>query len=511
MAYVFVDISKKQEFIFKSNKLKQNIYNSYLIRTLTEYNESYSNEEISLVKFANEHNGKNYFCGGGNSILIFDDTQKADDFIKSYSRKVLEYYPDIELYMSKIEADNITSAEIKNKLEIECDKLKEKRKSRFRKISFGIEKLDSETGYPLQNQKLTREKLAKARKELEIILYGKVLNDSNEDKIDDSKEDKLKVKLTYELGDYKKEESSYIGIICLDGNRMGELVRNIEDKNNIEKLGKTIEGIYKEAIQSYVKDINNNVQKNIEENNGDMTNENMYITPVIMAGDDVCLITEASRAINAAKEIINNIEKISSRDESLQDMYKERQILKACAGVVIVKAGYPFFDAYQRAEKVCEKAKGSSKQFDDDISLIDWEIIEGANITRNNFEDITKKNEKYHIKPLAITEKEYSITKDKEHCIMSYDKFKNIIFKIRDNTQISSSLLKEIQYLIYSGEDNYKTQLTNSSKEVNELYEAIDDKKSEDNEISIEKGILNYQKDKIYLLNDIIDSLKYFE
>jgi hypothetical protein len=494
MIYVFLDISKKQEFIFKSNKLKQNIYNSYLIRTLTEYNKNYNNEDISLFKSAVEFGGRSYFCGGGNSILEIDNVQKADAFMKSYSRKVLEYYPDIELYMSKLEMDNETSAEIKKKLVIECDKLKEKRKSRFRKISFGIEKLDQETGYPLQNQRQTKDKMKKARKALEEILYAK----------DISREDRLKVRLTYELEDYKKEESSYIGIICLDGNRMGELVRDIEDKNNIAKLGQEIEKIYTGAIQEYVRKTIGIKQKD---------DRDMYMTPVITAGDDVCIITEASEAINAAKEIISNIERLSMEDEDLQKLYKDNTTLKACAGVVIVKAGYPFFDAYKQAEKACEDAKGSSKQVLEDISLIDWKIIEGANIPENNPEDKLKKNEKYHIKPLAITEREYIITEDKNHCIMSYAKFQDIISKIRGNIEISSSLLKEIQYLIYSGEHSYETQLKNSSKTTNSLFGAMDEEiqMSEGYQVNIKNGILEYKEDKIYLLNDIIGSLKYFK
>ncbi len=35
-AYVYIDVSQKQEFIYKTSKLKQNLYNSFIIKAVTE-------------------------------------------------------------------------------------------------------------------------------------------------------------------------------------------------------------------------------------------------------------------------------------------------------------------------------------------------------------------------------------------------------------------------------------------------------------------------------------------
>ncbi|WP_026895708.1 Cas10/Cmr2 second palm domain-containing protein [Clostridiisalibacter paucivorans] len=494
--FVFIDVSKKQEFIFKSNKLKDNLKNSYIIKSITEYDDSenYNDMKVSLNEFIKRYEAKKVFCGGGNSIIGFIDNDKAKKFIREYSRKVLETYPDLELYISKIERENDGEFSIEDKkfLSHKANKLKEKRRSRYEKISFGVEKLDGETGFPIhvKEDSIHCDKVIinKAKKNLKSIL-----NLSKE----------ASIEITSELGDYKgKDKMSYIGIISLDGNGMGKLVDSCQSIKELHNLSNDIRDIYYQSISEYLEKLSEYNNENIKK----------YITPIISAGDDLCLILDGRIAIDAAANIIKNIKKKSKESEIIKK--KMPNGLTTCAGIAIVKAGYPFFDGYREAEKLCKKSKIYLHKIKDDkeyLSFMDWKIVQGSNIESGDFiENIKEKDEIYHIKPLIIDDIKSYFKEDKEAYIFSYLDFKELKKDMEDmilNKKISKSTLKKLQESFYDGYESYKIDIDNRRKEyTEELFSAISKTFSSNNDYGV---IETSTKERIYILNDIIDAFNF--
>lgn len=498
--YVFVDVSKKQEFIFKSSKLKDNLVNSYIVKSITEYNDSeYCGEimDLSLNSFITRYNAEKVYCGGGNSIVSFDSEEEAKAFIRKYSERVLEEYPDLELYLSKLKKDDKKAFDNsdRKKLIKKANELKEKRKSRFAKISFGVEKIDKETGFPVdarKDGKRYKRIVDAARANLNSIL--------------DIPEESS-AKITSDIQDYKAEGgSNYIGIISLDGNGMGDIINEINDIEVLLEVSTEIRKIYFNAVSDYLKQLNEYE---------DIKKHKKYVTPIVSAGDDLCLILDARIAIDAAANIIENIRVKSMEVEEIRKRMKHG--LTACVGVAIVKTGYPFFDAYKEAEKMCKNAKRYLHKIKSEdkkhFSIIDWKIVQGSNIEANDFLDNIKiKNEKYHIKPLIVDEHKSYYDSTKDIYVFSYHDFKKATKKIKDKInekQISSSTLKKLQESFYNGYKSYELEANGKRKEyTKELFDIIEEYFNSEH-IENKLGVIKTSKEKIYLLNDIIDSLKF--
>ncbi|PAD08949.1 hypothetical protein CHH76_11875 [Shouchella clausii] len=151
-AYVLIDVSQKQEYIFKNTKLKDNLYNSAIIKAVTEKKpDQYSNEKIPIpitlsgqLKKMRVSNVPIY-SGGGNSIIEFDSVNTAEKFVRGYSLEVIKAYPDLELYISTVSEEGLNFEnfqELRRELDKKLDEIKDKRNARFRRWTYGIEKIN---------------------------------------------------------------------------------------------------------------------------------------------------------------------------------------------------------------------------------------------------------------------------------------------------------------------------------------------------------------------------------
>jgi len=99
------------------------------------------------------------------------------------------------------------------------------------------------------------------------------------------------------------------------------------------------------------------------------------IRKVVLAGDDVCYITDARIALECAYIFLRELEKHSVMGEKIT----------ACAGIAIVKEKYPFFKTYELSEELCKNAKSSIEEGKIE-SRIDWHIVQGE--YNNNLDEI---------------------------------------------------------------------------------------------------------------------------
>lgn len=79
------------------------------------------------------------------------------------------------------------------------------------------------------------------------------------------------------------------------------------------------------------------------------------VRKIILAGDDVCFVTEGRIGLEAAKIFI---EQLGSKTNK-----QDHQGYTACAGVAIVHKKYPFYKAYETAEMLCSNAKNTLHLF----------------------------------------------------------------------------------------------------------------------------------------------------
>ena len=95
---VLMEVGRKQSYIFKSNKLKENIGASQIIQYVTE---------ILPVKKLGEFKGQEIMRGGGKSLYSFNTSEEAVNFIKVVSEEVLEKFPGLDVYFVRDSVDEL--------------------------------------------------------------------------------------------------------------------------------------------------------------------------------------------------------------------------------------------------------------------------------------------------------------------------------------------------------------------------------------------------------------------
>lgn len=328
MRYLMIlEVSQKQAYIFSSNKLKDNIENSEAICRVTdpEYFEEITNK--NNIPFKKET--QLVYSGGGHTVLEFSEEQDARDFAFLISKTVRKDYPYMELFIKTIKyEEKLSSSENLEMLTRELERKKAIRAASFRQGSFGVEKIDTDSRRP---RIIQRKDQNSWKERYEYVPKGY----------------KLTKQIEQIVG---KKNSGFIAVIHIDGNAMGKRIRRLEEENKakswaefkkiLNEFSASIDKDYKEAFREMMDSIAQN-----------LSDKNPYfpVRKIILAGDDVCFLTEGSIGLEAARIFIENInKKINAQDH---------EKYHACAGVVLIHRKYPFYKAYQLSEMLCSNAK----------------------------------------------------------------------------------------------------------------------------------------------------------
>lgn len=533
-AYIFIDVSKKQEFIYRHNNLKQNLYSSGIIKAITEnvddenLKDILSELPVALSIFLKEKFNGCYtikFSGGGNSIIHFNESDQAKKFIKKYSRAAIEHYPELELYISLVEEAELSEENkqdmkiIQKLLKQRSDQLKDSRRSVFKRWTYGIEAIN-DAGKPVSytitkdNRVYSDEKLSKRVRNMVSSRLDTVLDEKS-------------VKKVIELKQYRKQDDgkSYIGVIAIDGNRMGEMVSRLTTFEQLTIFSNIIHDLYFSAVMNALQLIAEH-KKNYQKTKKTINSEHspLFYTPIVLAGDDVCLITEGEYAIQLAAQIVNQIQHLSVSSTYRQKLEQLGiyEALTACAGISIVRVTYPFFESVKEAEELCRKAKDSihTIQFehsDDNLdhgghaaSFINWSIVEGQVRETNAYTDwVESRNlkQKYHIKPLRIDQQQAY-----EQGIISYNAFEKMIKEINSLSD-QTSFIHQIKKTLYQGYENYQLLFEMNKNGKGKEFEQIVNKVFENCEVTVEGSVLKdiQESSYIYVLNDVLDALEFMK
>lgn len=375
---VELDISKKQEYIFSSNKLTEIIGASKIIEFVSERlgkvilkvmeNEFANTKYDKYFTFDNyEYDGAILYNAGGNSTYIFESEEIAKSFISKLSTFVIKNFPGLEIIMCK------------EKFDIEktcyCDacktlqrKIFEKKNclKRYHDISFGMNKTCVYSGKPasysiemkdegnIQNTNksyiyLSQESLVKQG-------FYRLTRDSTNDKKSDI--DKIYKRINEEKNDYlgyyhelkidcimkelndihgekiplnfvkaikqnnekNNEKNSYMALSCMDGNGMGEFInskiKRIEELD-ISQLEKNIKYIKTRKV------ISEKIEKIYQDSFIETVNEfarkldedkKLIIRPLIFAGDDICIYSKADYSLGFMTKFAQKVFDKSSRE-----------------------------------------------------------------------------------------------------------------------------------------------------------------------------------------------------
>ncbi|MEG4304131.1 Cas10/Cmr2 second palm domain-containing protein [Microcoleus sp. D3_18a_C4] len=388
-----VDTTGIQDYVFSSNRLRENIGASYLVSQATK-----EWAEKALLDLAKELNQKVHipkrnslqeihignedvaaeivYAGGGNTVLLFTSFEYAKRFTQILTTRVLQNAPGLNIVVAHDKEFELDKGGFKKKLtqllEKELAKKKRERVASVPLLGLGVTAACRSTQFPAVN---TSEKYIDADEE-DIYLISresesklKAVPKANQRLIE-----KFAGTFNSDLYDFPSRtdylgrsegESSYVAIVHADGNGMGnrfqECGKGKSDREAIvemRQLSQSVEDAGVNALRKVLEIVHNSIE------NGELVgylgrfslkiakNGKYYLPfrPLVYGGDDVIFVCEGRIGLELAAIYLKEFEK--QKDIEYQPLN-----LTARAGICVVKTHYPFARAYQIVEDLYGAAK----------------------------------------------------------------------------------------------------------------------------------------------------------
>jgi hypothetical protein len=406
-----IDTTGIQQYIFGSNRLKENVAGSYLVKLATDdwVNECLTdmgnvyiparnpskaepriNEETEII-------AELVYSGGGNTFLLFRDTEDnyARKFTEAWSKKILLEAPGLNVDIAhhpfdwnhRLLRDVIENHLIKGKLDIQ------KRKPRYSAplLGLGVTASCVSTGLVAVETReidgvtrpVSREVVSKLARidsaNLELI---NILFDERKPR---KRNEQYDIPLDVDDLGRSENESSYIAVVHIDGNQMGKRFedygkaqsnnnKSISDKNRdfviaVRKLSWEVSEASRKALEA----IGRAVIKLVDEDKFEIKDNYLPFRPIVYGGDDVTFVCDGRLGLSLAVKFLEKFE------EFTQDLPDGQGKATACAGIATVKTHYPFSRAYTLSDALCSQAKQWMKKETKDyekplFSALDWHI-----------------------------------------------------------------------------------------------------------------------------------------
>ena len=394
------DISGIQNYIFATNRLRENVGAS---KNVSRILKQFLPEAINLVAgaektavtdwkkvengvFLSENNpdilAEVLYIGGGNAVVVYRTRQLYDDVSKALAIKVAEYCQGITVLSAFVETGWGEFSDKIAELEAELSELKRRVPREVPMSPWPIVEQDSAYGLPVTRVY-----------EKDGITGG--ISEIQYEKYEASHQEDTSVNISWhfalQMEDLieKRGEDSYVAVVHIDGNGMGDMVRGIRNQHRdfksavpaMRKMSAEISRVYKDSFECVVADISRSSEREI-----------LPIRHLIMDGDDITVICGARFALPAVTAFLRR----------LMERASEELPVTACAGIAFVHSHFPFNIAYQIAEACCSEAKKSwytNRAEQKKTGYLDYQVVQG----------VYKKEENMQMEERAIRKLPYRV------------------------------------------------------------------------------------------------------
>ena len=451
MVLAMYDFAAKQNFIYKTNKIKEIVGASQLIKEA--FDDFYcklnkigfklmpQENDFSMEKFENENfNCAVIYEGGGNLFMLFDSEENCVTANKKFSKMIYEKTYGLNLICAYVEFTGDFKKDQKDLYE----------KSRVIKDNMPMI-------HPVNVLPFT---MIDRTTSLPVVAKKKFENEENEREL--SKESLLKLE-AYEKAkradpDIKKSEKfldklleensgdSLLALIYIDGNAMGDKVKNLFAENEctsydyrakkLREFSSKIDMAFQEKPFAAIK-----ASEKIKKSDGKLP-----FRKIIGGGDEITIICKASIALKIVEEYFKAV-----KDHKYDEEKKEN--FSSCAGIAVFHSHDPFSEVYKIAEECCESGKKRNRVHGNDNFYIDFHYCRSG-IT-NNLENIRKREEEeYTNRPYCWHS---PLEDDTEHCFEKFETIGKTMQKMSKDHARGD--IKGLLDSIFKGESYFKIEL----------------------------------------------------
>lgn len=398
------DIRGKQEFIYKSSKLKEIVGASLIIRDLfkdylydaakvyrdcinEEFKGSdavfrYDPNEDKLKKFSfkefeermngNQYIGEIVYDGGGNFLMLYKSEEAMKKTTEIFTKKILKEIGTLRVvatYIGNIREDNYHSDDSKNPGDYERLYQRHRFCESTALCTQPYGSLPIVQTSPVSSMPLTY-MYDYAPKDISASgkSYFKCSTETNAklkkywEEVKDHGDEMGETILDNIVAETKGEDSM-LAIFYIDGNAMGAKVQAcLQGKKNYDDCVNLLREFSKKIQKTFIDDRKKDMLKEDEKQSSDKKHFRSRI--LIGAGDEMTIICRADESYEIIKEYLSKIPSPYS----------------SCAGAAIFHSHTPFADAYRIAEQCCEDTcKNYMKENGLTLAnLMDFEYCQGG-------------------------------------------------------------------------------------------------------------------------------------
>ncbi len=408
------DVRGKQAYIYKSNKIKEIMGASYIIRDcynylydaaderakkrgispagrIFSYKKSKDGEDGAFSRDGFENRlregyiGEVVYDGGGDFFVLFKNIETYKEINKIFYRKVLEGTYSLRVLSSYIEGVNFDNFQEDQRNLYAIHRKNEQEENMIPPVNTLPIVQTGNDSLPLAEKQEGLKISYESKKKYEK--YHEISNKPGEDIEGETVLDEM---IT------EKGRESLLAVVYIDGNNMGAQKQACMPKDpsyeaSVNALRAFSSGIQKNYIDDRITEIDKLYGK-----------KRRF---VVYAGDEITFICNARDAYRIAVEYLTKLYESGSADGTART---------SCAGIAIFHSHAPFSEAYRIAEECCESGKKLMKENNiSEASLLDFHYCQGAIGT--SLEDIRKHEETEDIsRPWFICGKEKIVGNKKE-------------------------------------------------------------------------------------------------
>lgn len=438
------DISGIQDFIFATNRLKENtgasiivtdILRNELPKALKKLEDKEAGYKV-ITDWENDNRSHNspldwiqediicaeiIYIGGGNAFVAYKDRDTYLKTRRNLAESLIKKCSYLTVSSSILEIPMIDFPEQRRILLKELA-LKKRGMLRNQNLSvFSIVEQDNTFGLPITDTEEWGENVTGTQKEKRLAFQKELINSRSIYQSTLQKEFSYATEMEHMASEPGTD--SFVAVVHIDGNGMGEMIHKsidgmatefVEALTGMRKLSKEIATTYRDVFSELMNQYTQHITTDYTSESGEKI---IPLRLVVLDGDDVTFICNASHGLPLAAAFIRELIKMTNGRYT------------ACAGVCLAHNHFPFRIAYELAEDCCASAKESwYRNKARSAGFIDFQLIRGASereLSKIREEMFTQKDMKGIItRPYQIME-EINL-KDKE----SFDCLYNQISKL---------------------------------------------------------------------------------